>query len=88
MIQWNMSFINMSLRYIHGHHPVHLVLTLVPSSKSCLLKVLDLPIELLYIDNSLLVVNKPPSVPVHPIGRYKVGSSHEDLHTTDTNQIH
>jgi len=35
-------------------------------------RVLDVPLQVLYRDDALgiLVVNKPPSVPVHPCGRY------------------
>ncbi|KAI8976946.1 pseudouridine synthase [Pilobolus umbonatus] len=33
--------------------------------------VLDIPIDIVYEDGSLLVINKPPTVPVHPGGRYR-----------------
>lgn len=34
------------------------------------LSVLDCPIEILYEDDNLFVINKPPSMPVHPCGLY------------------
>ena len=35
-------------------------------------QVLDTPVEILHVDEDLVVVNKPPSIPVHPIGRFRV----------------
>ena len=31
--------------------------------------------EILHVDEDLVVVNKPPSIPVHPIGRFRVSDS-------------
>ena len=28
--------------------------------------------DILHVDEDLVVVNKPPSIPVHPIGRFRV----------------
>ena len=39
-----------------------------------LIKVLDLPIDVIHVDDDILVVNKPPSIPVHPVGAYKVST--------------
>ena len=36
------------------------------------IQVLDTPVEILHVDEDLVVVNKPPSIPVHPIGRFRV----------------
>jgi len=33
--------------------------------------VLDLPIEVLLENNDMIVVDKPPSMPVHEVGNYK-----------------
>lgn len=41
-------------------------------------QVLDTPIDILHVDESVVVVNKPPSIPVHPIGRYRVS-----IHVTE-----
>ena len=35
-------------------------------------QVLDHPIRLLHIDNDVIVVNKPSSIPVHSVGRFRV----------------
>ena len=32
------------------------------------------PVDVTYIDETIVVVNKPCSIPVHPVGRYKVHS--------------
>jgi RluA family pseudouridine synthase len=37
-------------------------------------EVLDSPVEILHVDEDLVVVNKPPSIPVHPIGRFRKNS--------------
>ena len=36
------------------------------------LQVLDCPIRLLHVDDDIIVVDKPSSIPIHPIGRFKV----------------
>ena len=36
--------------------------------------VLNLPIEILFEDDCYIVVNKPPSMPVHPCGNFKFNS--------------
>ena len=36
------------------------------------LQVLASPVQLLHTDENFVAVNKPSSVPVHPIGRFKV----------------
>lgn len=38
------------------------------------LPVLNLPIEVVYEDEDLIAVNKPPSMPVHPCGAYNKNS--------------
>ncbi len=38
----------------------------------CVTKVLDRPIRLLHVDDDIVVVDKPSSIPVHPIGTFKV----------------
>jgi RluA family pseudouridine synthase len=37
-------------------------------------EVLDTPLEILHIDEDLVVVDKPPSIPVHPVNRFKKNS--------------
>ncbi|CAI8034846.1 RNA pseudouridine synthase 7 [Geodia barretti] len=37
-------------------------------------EVLDTRVEILHVDEDLVVVNKPPSIPVHPIGRFRKNS--------------
>ena len=39
-----------------------------------MMQVLDTQVEILHVDEDLVVVNKPPSIPVHPIGRFRVSS--------------
>jgi len=36
------------------------------------LQVLATPVQLLHTDENFVAINKPNSVPVHPIGRFKV----------------
>ena len=40
-------------------------------------QVLDRPIRLLHIDDDVVVVDKPSSIPIHPIGTYKVRANNE-----------
>jgi tRNA pseudouridine synthase 9 len=51
--------------YIIDHHDViqHFIHRHEPP-------VLDLAIDIVYEDDNMLIVNKPPSIPVHPSGRY------------------
>lgn len=64
--------------WFHRHEPpvmAHTQSCLVDGSYllfSLLYQVLDTSVELIYVDESVIVVNKPASIPVHPIGRYKV----------------
>lgn len=30
------------------------------------------PVDVTYVDDQIIVVSKPCSIPVHPVGRYKV----------------
>ena len=39
------------------------------------IQVLNEPIELLHVDSDVVVVDKPSSIPVHPVGRFKVSKS-------------
>lgn len=32
------------------------------------------PVDVTYVDDQIIVVSKPCSIPVHPVGRYKVHS--------------
>ena len=38
-------------------------------------QVFDEPIKLLHVDSDVVVVDKPSSIPVHPVGRFKVSKS-------------
>ena len=58
ILHWYMYIINTSV-YIHN-------------SLSLSLQVLDEPVQVLHVDRDLVVVNKPPSIPVHPISRFRV----------------
>lgn len=40
-----------------------------------LTQVLNEPIKLLHVDSDVVVVDKPSSIPVHPVGRFKVSKS-------------
>ena len=38
-------------------------------------QVLNEPIKLLHVDSDVVVVDKPSSIPVHPVGRFMVSKS-------------
>ncbi|VDN97329.1 unnamed protein product [Rodentolepis nana] len=44
------------------------------------LAILDKPIDVVYQDESVLVVNKPPSMPIHPCGQYHHNTLVKILH--------
>ena len=44
-----------------------------------MMQVLDTRVEILHVDEDLVVVNKPPSIPVHPIGRFRVSSVYSNV---------
>lgn len=49
------------------------ILTLLDlHTKYVSIQVLDRPIRLLHVDDDVVVVNKPSSIPVHPVGRFRV----------------
>ena len=38
----------------------------------CVYQVIADPIQILHVNEDFVVVNKPASIPVHPVGRFKV----------------
>ena len=51
-------------------------------------QVLDTPVEILHVDENLVVVNKPPSIPVHPIGRFRVNISFSIATEVPVHDVH
>ena len=43
-------------------------------------QVLDEPIEVLHVDEEVVVVSKPCSIPVHPISRFKASTRSMEQH--------